>query len=128
MTGWKMAINSAIPCLVILFFGSWSDRHNRRKPCILVPLAGQIMMAFSLLLCVYFEKSPIEMAIFVEVFFPSITGKTIRHQLPLNWVFFKLQFLVFTHCRQSFHNDGRFLQLHRGHNHRKGTNRTYWHH
>lgn len=75
MTGWKMAINSAIPCLLILFFGSWSDRHGKRKPCILIPLCGQIVMAFSLLLCVYFDRTPIEVAIFVEVFFPCITGK-----------------------------------------------------
>lgn len=75
MTGWKMAINSAIPCLLILFFGSWSDRHGKRKPCILIPLVGQILMAFSLLLCVYFERTPIEVAIFVEVFFPCITGE-----------------------------------------------------
>lgn len=74
MTGWKQALTSAIPCLLILFFGSWSDRHGRRKPCILIPLCGQIMMAFSLLLCVYFERTPIEVAIFVEVFFPCITG------------------------------------------------------
>lgn len=76
MTGWKMAINSAIPCLLILFFGSWSDRHGKRKPCILIPLVGQILMAFALLLCVYFDRTPIEVAIFVEVFFPCITGKT----------------------------------------------------
>lgn len=75
MTGWKMAINSAVPCLLILFFGSWSDRHGKRKPCILIPLLGQIFMAFSLLLCVYFDRTPIEVAIFVEVFFPCITGK-----------------------------------------------------
>lgn len=74
MTGWKQAITSAIPCLLILFFGSWSDRHGRRKPCILIPLCGQIVMAFALLLCVYFDRTPIEVAIFVEVFFPCITG------------------------------------------------------
>lgn len=78
MTGWKMAINSAVPCLLILFFGSWSDRHGKRKPCILIPLFGQIMMAFSLLLCVYYDRTPIEMAIFVEVFFPCITGTYIE--------------------------------------------------
>lgn len=96
MTGWKMAINSAVPCLVILFFGSWSDRHNRRKPCILVPLFGQIMMAFALLLCVYFENSPIEMAIFVEVFFPSITGSPISLCMRLVQCIAKFSF-VFLH-------------------------------
>lgn len=74
MQGWKSAINSAVPCLLILFFGSWSDRHGKRKPCILIPLCGQILMAFSLLLCVYFDRTPIEVAIFVEIFFPCITG------------------------------------------------------
>lgn len=77
MTGWKMAFNSAIPCFVIIFFGSWSDRHNKRKPCILIPLCGQIVMAFCLLLCVYFENSPIEVAIFVEVLFPCLTGSRL---------------------------------------------------
>ncbi|XP_055299997.1 proton-coupled folate transporter-like [Sitodiplosis mosellana] len=74
MTGWKMAINSALPCLLILFFGSWSDRHGKRKPCILIPLFGDILMAFSLLFCVYFDKTPIELALFVQVFFTAITG------------------------------------------------------
>lgn len=74
MTAWKTAINSALPCLLILFFGSWSDRHGKRKPCILIPLFGDIVMAFLLMLCVYFNKTPIELAIFVQVFFTSITG------------------------------------------------------
>lgn len=74
MTGWKIAINSAVPCLLILFFGSWSDRHGRRKPCILFPLVGQILMSFSLMLCAYYDQTPIEAAIFAQVFFPCITG------------------------------------------------------
>lgn len=77
MTGWKMALTSAFPCLLILFFGSWSDRHGKRKPCIIIPLVGQILMAFSLLLCVYFDKTPIEVAIAVEIFFPCITGMLV---------------------------------------------------
>lgn len=135
MTGWKMAINSAVPCFVILFFGAWSDRHNRRKPCILVPLCGQIMMAFSLLLCVYFEDSPIEMAIFVEVFFPSITGSPLFCMSVCACVFrfaasprLTIKHCTVMHCRQSFHHDGWFLQLHCRYNHRERANSTYRHH
>lgn len=84
MTGWKMALTSAFPCLLILFFGSWSDRHGKRKPCIMIPLVGQILMAFSLLLCVYFDRTPIEVAIAVEIFFPCITGKMAP---PLSHIF-----------------------------------------
>lgn len=30
MQGWKTVLQSALPCLLILFWGSWSDRHGRR--------------------------------------------------------------------------------------------------
>lgn len=113
MTGWKQAINSAVPCLLILFFGSWSDRHGKRKPCILIPLCGQIMMAFSLLLCVYFDQTPIEVAIFVEVFFPCITGNTEREREKLHFVpAFTFYFCLLWHFyRESLYYDGRHFQL-----------------
>lgn len=31
MQGWKTVLQSFLPCLLILFWGSWSDRHGRRK-------------------------------------------------------------------------------------------------
>jgi MFS transporter, PCFT/HCP family, solute carrier family 46, member 3 len=31
MQGWKTVIQSLMPCFLILFWGSWSDRHGRRK-------------------------------------------------------------------------------------------------
>jgi MFS transporter, PCFT/HCP family, solute carrier family 46, member 3 len=31
MQGWKMIVLSLLPSLMILFWGSWSDRHCRRK-------------------------------------------------------------------------------------------------
>lgn len=31
MAGWKTILQSLMPCLLILFWGSWSDRHGRRK-------------------------------------------------------------------------------------------------
>lgn len=77
LTGWKTGINSALPCFMIVFFGSWSDRHGKRKPSILIPLCGQTITSMLLLLCVYFDRTPIELTIFVEVFFPAITGKIV---------------------------------------------------
>lgn len=100
MTGWKTAIHSAVPCLIILFVGSWSDRHARRKPCILIPLVGEIITAFGLLFCVYFENTPIEFAIFVEVFFPSITGlnsiQFVLHTQHIMYFFFVPTSYVYT--------------------------------
>lgn len=31
LQGWKTVFQSLLPCLFILFWGSWSDRHGRRK-------------------------------------------------------------------------------------------------
>lgn len=31
LQGWKTVFQSLLPCLIILFWGSWSDRHQRRK-------------------------------------------------------------------------------------------------
>jgi PCFT/HCP family folate transporter-like MFS transporter 1/3 len=31
MQGWKTVLQSLMPCMLILFWGSWSDRHGRRK-------------------------------------------------------------------------------------------------
>jgi MFS transporter, PCFT/HCP family, solute carrier family 46, member 3 len=31
MQGWKTVLQSFLPALLILFWGSWSDRHQRRK-------------------------------------------------------------------------------------------------
>jgi PCFT/HCP family folate transporter-like MFS transporter 1/3 len=31
LQGWKTVFQSLLPCIFILFWGSWSDRHGRRK-------------------------------------------------------------------------------------------------
>jgi PCFT/HCP family folate transporter-like MFS transporter 1/3 len=31
MLGWKTILQTFVPCLIILFVGSWSDRNGRRK-------------------------------------------------------------------------------------------------
>lgn len=57
-----------------LQLGSWSDRHRRRKPCMLIPLIGEMLSAVGLLLCVYFSNSTLVTTVFAEVIFPALTG------------------------------------------------------
>ena len=75
MTIWKTALQSSLPCIIMLFLGAWSDRHGRRKPCMLLPLTGEIVTCISLILCTYFFfEVPMEVVGFVEAVFPAITG------------------------------------------------------
>ncbi|KAK9891132.1 hypothetical protein WA026_013450 [Henosepilachna vigintioctopunctata] len=50
----KTAIVGFVPTCLLLFFGSWSDRHGRRKPVILFPVFGDIISYLCLFLCAYF--------------------------------------------------------------------------
>ena len=75
MTVWKTMVQSSVPALLMLFLGSWSDRHGRRKPCMLLPIIGEFMTCIGLILCTYFfYELPMEVAGVVESLFPAITG------------------------------------------------------
>ncbi|XP_069675479.1 probable peptidoglycan muropeptide transporter SLC46 [Periplaneta americana] len=75
MTIWKTVVQSALPCLLMLFLGSWSDRHGRRKPCMLLPITGEFLTCIGLIMCtVFFYQLPMEVAGIVESLFPSMTG------------------------------------------------------
>ncbi|XP_023720850.1 proton-coupled folate transporter isoform X2 [Cryptotermes secundus] len=75
MTIWKTVVQSSLPCLLMLFLGSWSDRHGRRKPCMLLPITGEFLTCIGLILCTYFFfELPMEVAGVVEALFPAITG------------------------------------------------------
>lgn len=50
----KTAIVGFFPTILLLFFGSWSDRHGTRKPVILVPIIGDILSYVCLFVCAYF--------------------------------------------------------------------------
>ncbi|KAK3928682.1 Proton-coupled folate transporter [Frankliniella fusca] len=83
MAGWKTFIQSSLPAVLILFVGSWSDRHGCRKPCMLLPILGELLTSIGLLVCTYFYyELPIEAAThtnamgrqFSEAVFPAMTG------------------------------------------------------
>ncbi|KAL3289026.1 hypothetical protein HHI36_003469 [Cryptolaemus montrouzieri] len=50
----KTAVIGFFPTLILLFFGSWSDRHQRRKPVILIPIICDILSGIELIICSHF--------------------------------------------------------------------------
>ncbi|XP_044746805.1 tetracycline resistance protein, class H-like isoform X1 [Coccinella septempunctata] len=50
----KTAVIGFFPTLLMLFFGSWSDRHQRRKPVILIPIVCDIISGLGLMTCSYY--------------------------------------------------------------------------
>ncbi|KAG5893055.1 hypothetical protein JTB14_014835 [Gonioctena quinquepunctata] len=72
---WKTILQSGLPAFLIMFIGSWSDRWGKRKPCMLYPIVGEFMTVVGLMICVYFfDELPMEVAGFIEGFFPALTG------------------------------------------------------
>lgn len=72
---WQTVIQSSFPCILVIFIGSWSDRNGKRKPCILVPIIGEIIRNAGLLLCVfYFNELSMEVAGLVEAIPSSLAG------------------------------------------------------
>ncbi|CAH0727977.1 unnamed protein product, partial [Brenthis ino] len=75
MEAWKNIILTAIPSLLILFIGAWSDRTGKRKICILLPIVGDFLTCLSNILnAYYFYELPVQITMFFEAFFPAITG------------------------------------------------------
>ncbi|XP_063905080.1 probable peptidoglycan muropeptide transporter SLC46 [Zophobas morio] len=75
MNAWKNVIQSFVPSLLLMFLGSWSDRHRRRKPCFLGPIIGEMVTCMGLLFCTFFYyELPVEYNVFFEAVPPSLTG------------------------------------------------------
>ncbi|XP_032511504.2 proton-coupled folate transporter-like [Danaus plexippus] len=75
MEVWKNIILTAIPSILILFIGAWSDQTGNRKLCILLPIFGDFLMCLSNILNVYyFYELPLEVTMFLEAIFPAMCG------------------------------------------------------
>lgn len=75
MAVWKTAVVCSVPAALIVFVGSWSDRHRRRKPCMLAPIAGELVSSVGMLLCTrYFYELPMEVVGLVEAVPPALAG------------------------------------------------------
>lgn len=74
MQTWKTPLQSALPTILILFMGAWSDRTGLRKPCMLLPIIGEFFSSITLIACTYwFNEVPME-AVVLEAVWPGLTG------------------------------------------------------
>ncbi|XP_045534304.1 proton-coupled folate transporter [Papilio machaon] len=72
---WKNVVQTAIPVLIILFVGAWSDKTGRRKICILMPIVGELITCIGFMINTYFfYELPVEVTALTESIFPAITG------------------------------------------------------
>lgn len=72
---WKSIIQTAIPTLLVIFMGAWSDRTGNRKICILLPILGEFMVCLTNMISTYFFYDiSVEVTMFLEAIFPAITG------------------------------------------------------
>lgn len=75
MVVWKTAVLCSVPAALIVFVGSWSDRNRKRKPCMLVPIVGELVSSIGMLLCTrYFYELPMEVVGLMESVPPSLAG------------------------------------------------------
>lgn len=55
MLSWCIPVQTILPVLLLLFFGSYSDRHKIRKPFLLLPIFGEIFANICYMICVIFK-------------------------------------------------------------------------
>lgn len=70
VVAWKFPLQTAIPAVMVLFVGAWSDKYKKRKICILFPFLGEIICNIGLLFATYFFKEL------------SLTGTALIEALP----------------------------------------------
>lgn len=72
---WRSIIQTAIPIVLVIFMGAWSDRTGNRRLCILLPIFGEFMVCVcNLVSTFFFFEIPVEVTMFLEVIFPAVTG------------------------------------------------------
>ncbi|CAH0407601.1 unnamed protein product [Chilo suppressalis] len=72
---WKSVVQTAIPTILVIFMGAWSDRSGNRKICIILPLIGELMVCISNIVSVFFfYEISVEVTMFFEAFFQAISG------------------------------------------------------
>lgn len=75
MQSWQQPMQSIMPLILVLFLGSFSDRHKWRKPFLIIPLFGELFAVAGCVASVIFMKSwPLEVFGVFQLVIPSFFG------------------------------------------------------
>lgn len=75
VNGYSTGLQGFLICFSLLIIGSWSDKNHKRKPLLFLPLIGDIISAFFLLLSlVFYNQLPVEFNAFAEAVPQGLAG------------------------------------------------------
>lgn len=78
VVAWKFPLQTAIPAVMVIFVGAWSDKYKKRKICILFPFIGEILSNIGLLLATYyFKELPLRTTALIETLPAALSGSYI---------------------------------------------------
>lgn len=73
--GIRGPISAIFPLIIVLFAGGYSDKYNLRKPCMIIPVVGDMCAVIVLLIAsIFMYQLPMEFSGYLEKIFPAITG------------------------------------------------------
>lgn len=75
MTAWSFPLQTALPGILILFLGAWSDRTGNRKSFMVLPILGKLLSAIGLILSVaFFFQVGVNETALLEGLPPALAG------------------------------------------------------
>ncbi|XP_030760083.1 uncharacterized protein LOC115885344 [Sitophilus oryzae] len=75
MHSWQQPVQSFTPLVLVLFLGSFSDRHKLRKPFLLMPIVGELFGVTGCMLCaIFMHQLPLEFQGIMQKVIPSLFG------------------------------------------------------
>lgn len=75
MTAWSFPLQTALPGILALFVGAWSDRTGNRKSFMVLPILGKLLSIFGIILStVFFLQVGLNETALIEGLPPALAG------------------------------------------------------
>lgn len=75
MRSWLTPVTTIMPIIMVLFLGSYSDRHKIRKPFLIIPIVGELLAITGCSMCAMFMNEwSLEVLGVIEQVIPSLFG------------------------------------------------------